>query len=157
MLECFVKKYPLIILKLFNTALDEGCVIPEWCITMITPIFKKGSKDNPSNYRGIFLLSCIGKLFMTLLNNRLMDFVEKAGILSNNQLGFFPGNRTSDVHIILHNLIQKHCHKNNSKIYSCFIDFSRAFDTIPRNILLQKLLNYNIKGNFFNTIRNICE
>ena len=88
---------------------------------------------------------------MTLLNNCL----EKTGILSKTQLGFIPNNRTSDAHIILHNLIQKHCHKNNSKIYSCFIDFSRAFDTIPRDILLQKLLNYNIKGNFFNTIRNI--
>ena len=155
MIDCLVKKHPLVILKYFNTILDENCAIPEWCKAMITPIFKKGSKENPSNYRGISLLSCIGKLFMTLLNNRLMNFVEKEGILSKNQMGFIPGNRTSDAHIILHNLIQKHCHKNNSKIYSCFIDFSKAFNTIPRNHLLQKLLNYNIKGNFFNTIRNI--
>ena len=76
-------------------------------------------------------------------------------VISQNQLGFLPGNRTADAHLIIHNLIQKRCHKNNSKIYSCFIDFSKAFDTIPRDKLLNKLLGYDIKGNFFNTIKNI--
>ena len=84
-----------------------------------------------------------------------MDFCITNNIISQNQLGFLPGNRTSDAHLIIHNLIQKICHKNKSKIYSCFIDFSKAFDTIPRDKLLKKLLNYNIKGNFFNTIKNI--
>ena len=92
---------------------------------------------------------------MALLNNRLADFCTTNNIISKNQLGFLPGNRTSDAHFIIHNLIQKLCHKNNSKIYSCFIDFSKAFDTIPRDNLLKKLLHLGIKGNFFNTIKHI--
>ena len=44
---------------------------------------------------------------------------------------------------------------HKQKIHSCFIDFSKAFDTIPRDKLLQKLLKFDIKGNFFNTIKNI--
>ena len=92
---------------------------------------------------------------MSLLNNRLMDFCIIKNIISQNQLGFLPENRTSDAHLIIRNLIQKHCHKNKSNIYSCFIDFSKAFNAIPRDKLLQKLLNYNIKGNFFNTIKYI--
>ena len=75
--------------------------------------------------------------------------------LMPHQLGFLPGNRTSDAHFIIHNLIQKVCHKSNSRIYSCFIDFSQAFDTIPRDELLNKLLGYDIKGNIFNTIKDI--
>ncbi len=76
-------------------------------------------------------------------------------ILPSALLGFVPGNRTSDAHLIIHNLVRKQCHKNGGRLYSCFIDFSKAFDTIPRDILLQKLLDYVIDGNFFNIIRNI--
>ena len=124
-------------------------------VGMITPIHKNGSNGDPSNYRGISLLSCFGKLFLSILNNRLMKFTIENNILPKCQLGFLPGNRTSDAHIRIHNLVRKYCHKNNSRIYSCFIDFSKAFDMIPREILFNKLLNNNIKGNFFNVIKNI--
>ena len=84
-----------------------------------------------------------------------MQFTTENNILPKSQLGFLPGNCTTDAHIILHNLIRKYCHKNNSRIYSCFIDFSKAFDTIPRDLLLKKLLNFNITGKFFNIIKSI--
>ena len=155
MISCLLEIYPEVILKLFNSILNHNDIIPDWLISIITPIYKKGSKADPSNYRGISLLSCFGKLFLSILNNRLMEFTIKNNILSKNQLGFLPGNRTSDAHIIIHNLVRKYCHKNGSRIYSCFIDFSKAFDTIPRDILLNKLLDYNIKGKFFNVIKNI--
>ena len=155
MLACFIHQYPKLVLKLFNTVLDTNKAPGDWSFGIINPLFKKGPKDDPSNYRGISLLSCLGKLFMSMLNNRLKDFSKKHNILSETQLGFQPGNRTSDALLITHNLIRKYCHKNNSKIYSCFIDFSKAFDTIPRDTLFQKLLAYNIKGNFYNTIKNI--
>ena len=147
--------HPKILLKLFNAILTSSEVIPEWVMGLIVPIFKKGSKSEPSNYRGITLMSCLGKLFLAILNNRLMRYAIHNKILHKSQLGFVPGNRTSDAHIIINNLIQKYCHKNNSKIFSCFVDFSKAFDTIPRDILLKKLLSHNIKGKFFNIIRNI--
>ena len=84
---------------------------------------------------------------MALLNNRLLDFCIE------NQLGFLPGNPTADAQLIIHNLIQKRCHKTNSKIYSCFIDFSNAVDTTPLGELLNKLLGYDIKGNLFNSYK----
>ena len=155
MIKCFTENYPLLTIKLFNSILKSNKTILDWTIGMITPIHKQGSKSEPNNYRGISLLSCFGKLFMALLNNRLLNYAISNKIISPNQLGFLPGNRISDAHIIIHNLIQNQCHKNNSRIYSCFIDFSKAFDTIPRDKLLHKLLKYDIKGNFFNTIKNI--
>ena len=155
MISCLLEIYPEVILKLFNSILNHNDIIPDWLISIIAPIYKKGSKADPSNYRGISLLSCFGKLFLSILNNRLMEFTIKNNILSKNQLGFLPGNRTSHAHIIIHNLVRKYCHKNGSRIYSCFIDFSKAFDTIPGDILLNKLLDYNIKGKFFNVIKNI--
>ena len=155
MIIFFVNIYPLITIKLFNNILHNNKGIPDWTVGMITTIHKKGSKSDPDNYRGISLLSCFGKLFTTLLNNRLLNYALTNKIISPNQLGFLPGNRTSDAHFIIHNLIQKLCHKKSSMIYSCFIDFSKAFDTIPRDKLLNKLLQCDIKGDFFNTIKNI--
>ena len=155
MLACLVEKYPSLIIKLFNSILSNNKMIPSWSIGMITPIHKKGSKNDPENYRGISLLSCFGKLFTTLLYNRLLTFATKNNIISNNQLGFLPNNRTSDAHLIIHNTIQKHCHKNKGNIYSCFIDFSKAFDTIPRDTLLKKLLKYGINGKFFNILKHM--
>ena len=107
------------------------------------------------NYRGISLISCVFKLFSAVLNNRLMNFCKMKNILSEEQLGFIPGNRTSDAHLILHNLIQDYCHKKGEKLFSCFIDFSKAFDSIPRDILLRKLLACGITGKFFNILKNV--
>ena len=155
MIQCTLECHPGILLLLFNSILKSSEIIPEWVIGMIVPIHKKGSKTDPMNYRGITLMSCLGKLFISVLNNRLMQFATKKKILSDSQLGFLAGNRTSDAHIIANNIIKKYCHKNNRKIFGCFVDFSKAFDTIPRDILFKKLLNHGINGRFFNIIKTI--
>ena len=101
MLRCLTDSYPQLTLKLFNDILTSNLAIPDWTVAMIAPIHKKGSKQDPDNYRGISLLSCLGKLFMALLNNRLLKFALDNRIISSNQLGFLPGNRTSDAHLII--------------------------------------------------------
>ena len=88
------------------------------------------------------------------MNNRLRVFTKNQNLLSASQLGFVAGNRTSDAHIIIHNLVKKICHRDNSKIYSCFVDFKKAFDSIPRDLLLKKLIKFGITGKFFNIIRH---
>ena len=155
MLRCLTETYPRIILKLFNLILSNNEISPEWVVGAIVPLHKKGSISDPSNYRGITLMSSLAKLFLTVLNNRLMKFTIDNDILSVSQIGFLPGNRTSDAHIIINNLIKKYCHKEGKKIYSCFVDFAKAFDTIPRDMLFKKIFNYGIKGKFFNIIKNI--
>ena len=155
MIMCLVETYPNIVIKLFNSILRDNEIIPEWVVGAIVPLHKKGSKSEPSNYRGITLMSCLAKLFLTILNNRLMQFTIDNNILSASQLGFLPGNRTSDAHIIINNLVRKYCHKEGKRIYSCFVDFAKAFDTIPRDILFKKLSKCGIRGRFFNIIKNI--
>ena len=122
---------------------------------MILPIHKKGSKMNPENYRGISLLSSLGKFFTAILNRRLLTFAIENKILSNAQLGFLPGNRTSDALLILYNLIDYYCHENKKHIFGCFVDFQKAFDKVPRFTLFQKLLNYNINGKLYNCLVNL--
>ena len=53
------------------------------------------------------------------------------------------------------NLINKYCHKKNTKLYGCFVDFSKAFDSLPRDILFKKLVDIGITGKFYQIIQAI--
>ena len=154
MIRPLVEMYPQLIIRSFNDIIvEEKALCKDWLHSLITAIHKKGPKDDPGNYRGISLMSCLGKLFLTIINNRLIKYCLENGLLSVAQLGFVAGNRTSDPHIILQNLIQKYCHKKNQKIFGCFVDFSKAFDTVPRDILLRKLQEKGIDGRILEIIR----
>ena len=155
MVLSLLQTHPEIILRLFNTILSDSTQVTSWNTAIINPIHKKGSKSDPSNYRGISLLSCFNKFFTAILNKRLMKFCLDNNILSKEQMGFIPGNRTSDAFIVLYNLINDYCHLNNKYIYGCFVDFQRAFDSVPRHKLFEKLINYNVTGKFYESIKNL--
>ena len=76
-------------------------------------------------------------------------------ILSPVQLGFVTKNRRSDAHTIMHSLVKQKCHTEKSKLYSCFVDFNEAFDSVPRDFLLEKLLNIETSGKFFSILWHI--
>ena len=79
--------------KLFNKIFDNGCYPSDWLsgeiIPYIIPLYKnKGDDTNPKNYRPITLLSCIGKLFTSILNDRLNKYSEEVNLILKNQAGF---------------------------------------------------------------------
>ena len=152
MISCLLEAKPDIIVNLFNNILRNLVIIHRWNTSMISPIHKKCSKSNPDNYIGISLLSSFSKFFCAILNERLLNYGTKKQILSEGQLGFVSRNRSSDALFILHNLIDYYCHKNKKYLFGCFVDFSKAFDTIPRRNLFQKLLDYNINGKFYDCL-----
>ena len=155
MLKCIKEYNPRLLLKVLNYTLLNNVTAYEWFISIIAPIHKKGSKMDPDNYRGISLISCLYKLLTAILNKRLVVFCKENSILSPRQLGFVSGNRTSDAHFVLNNLIKDYCHNKGERLYSCFVDFSKAFDCIPRDILFEKLRSKGITGKVFNLIKNI--
>ena len=155
MIKCLIETYPIILVKLFNNILRTNVKIKEWETSIIIPIHKSGTKTDPSNYRGISVMSCLGKLFTSILNLRLKKYENEKNILCDEQLGFREGNRTSDALITLYSLIRQYCHKNGRKIYSCFVDFKKAFDSIPRDLLLEKLLKLGVNGKFFNAVKSM--
>ena len=62
----------------------------------ITALHKSENKDDPSNYGGIYVSGCLGKVFCSILNTRLLNFSNKHKILHRFQIGFLPGQRTSE-------------------------------------------------------------
>ena len=157
MLTPLVKLYPKLLLKAFNNILSkQENLSKDWLHSLISAIHKKGAKDDPDNYRGISLMSCLGKLFLTIINNRLTSFCMEKGLISSSKLGFLKSNRTSDPHIISNNLINKYCHKRKgSRLYGCFVDFSKAFDCVPRILLIKKLQEKGIDGRILEIIKTL--
>ena len=149
MLSCLLEVRPDILCKLFNALLKNPTTIEKWNVSMISPVYKTGSKIDPDNYRAISLMSCFSKFFFSILNQRLTKFAIDQKIFSKSQLGFLAGCRTSDALLIVHNLIDFYCKKKNQYIYGCFVDFKKAFDSVPRHLIFQKLLNHNITGKFY--------
>ena len=106
----------LALVKLFNKILQTGNFPRIWSLSYISSIYKSGDPTDCSNYRGISLTSCLGKLFTSLLQRRLYDFLESHNLLSCNQGGFREKYRTSDHVFILKTLLNK-CVLNKKKEY----------------------------------------
>ena len=143
------------IVNLFNLVLKTGVVPSNWCVGIIIPLFKnKGSVNNVDNYRGITLLSVIGKLFTSSLNERLSKFVDNTSARGEEQVGFRAGYSTLYHIFVLHTLIGFYLN-NKRRLYCCFIDYSKAFDLIDRVTLWRKLIDTGIKGNVLRVIYNL--
>jgi hypothetical protein len=144
-----------IYVKLFNIVLSTGVIPSDWTLGLIKPLYKnKGSKDDPDNYRGITILSCLGKLFTAVINKRLDKFLTDIEYIGPEQAGFRKGFSTTDHIFTLHGLIDLYC-KKGKRIYCCFVDFKKAFDSVDRTELWKKVLKSNIKGKIFNVIYNM--
>ena len=141
--------------KVFNKVLITGVYPKLWAKGYIVPIFKCGSKDDPSNYRGITIGSCLGKLFGKILNTRLENFLNSRNIISAEQIGFCKGKRTSDHHFVLKTLIDKYTQQNSKKLYTCFIDLKKAFDTVDHNGLFYKLRKIGVSNIFYNVSKSM--
>ena len=84
-----------------------------------------------------------------------MSFLEKRDILCKEQIGFIKGNRTTDHMFILKNLIDRHTHKGATPLYTCFVDFRRAFDTVWHDGLFYKLRKIGISDKYYQTIKSM--
>ena len=145
-----------VLTNLFNICLSTGMVPTIWSKAIISPIPKSSTADPrvPLNYRGISLLPVISKLYTAGLSNRISNYFEKEHTFSNEQNGFRPNRSCLDHIYTLHNAAR--IRQNQKKdTFLTFIDFSKAFDYVQKEYLLHKLLNYNINGNVYNSIKAI--
>ena len=143
--------------KLFNLILNTGIVPEAWSKGTILPIYKnKGDVKDPDNYRGITILSCFGKLFTAVLNQRLNNYLESTGILIEEQAGFRKHYSTANHIFSLKMLIDFYLYKKK-RLYCAFIDYRKAFDSVNRVALWRKLLDNNIDGKIFKVIFNIYD
>ena len=98
---------------------------------MIKPLFKSSSENDPSNYRGISICSCLSKLFSRILYNRFDKYIGDNNILVDNQIGFRKSFRPSDHVYTLRSMVDK-SFRNKTYLYTCFVDLRKAFPSKQR-------------------------
>ena len=116
MIKCTNKEGIILLTKLFNTILSCGYFPKDWNYGLLRLIHKDGDTDDENNYRAITLNSCLGKLFCTILNQRLYTLLEQENIFCKEQAGFRKNYRTTDQIFLLKNIIKKYIYP---KISTC--------------------------------------
>lgn len=105
--------------QIIQHCLSVGCLPDTWNQGLIRPIFKQGDlfKFEPNNYRGMCVNSNPGKIFCSIINTRLQNFLKTYKIWEKSQIGFQPKHRTSDHIYTLHTITDKHVHLNKTNIF----------------------------------------
>ncbi|XP_061458411.1 uncharacterized protein LOC133373121 [Rhineura floridana] len=138
------------------TNINSSMVIPQgWGAAIIIPIYKKGSRLNPANYRPISLLNIISKLYTTYLYRKLLDWVNQTDLLAPEQAGFRVGRSSSDHVLVLQHLITKYSKTNGHALYTAFVDLRAAFDSISRSRLWLKMQNLGIDRHLLTLIQGL--
>ena len=125
----------LILLTILNTVFQTSSYPVCWATSKLIMLFKKGPRLVCGNYRGISVIDALAKLFDYLLNNRLCAWIQP----DREQAGAQPG-RGCIEHIVTLRLLFDYCkRKKDQKLFVAFIDFSKAYDRVPRKYLLELL------------------
>ena len=138
---------------LFNLSLHTGIVPNDWKLANVTPIFKKGCKSQPGNYRPISLTSVVCKLMESIIRDKLVNFLETNDIIKDSQHGF--RNKRSCVSNLLDFYNDVFLMYDNSRAVDViYLDFQKAFDKVPHKRLINKVKAHGITGDLSNWIEN---
>jgi hypothetical protein len=138
---------------IFQQSIDTGDLPDDWRKANISPIYKKGAKTDPANYRPISLTSVCCKLLEHIIDSQLMRHLDKLNILSDAQHAFRKSRSTeSQLILTVHDLAKNldDCSTTDLAI----LDFSKAFDVVPHQRLLVKLDHYGVRGTTKRWIEN---
>jgi hypothetical protein len=124
---------------LFNLILRNNCYPTKWKLSTIRPIFKKGSPSEITNYRPIALINNFSKLFEYLFYDLTINHV--SSVLSPCQHDFVGG-RSTETNLVIISQFLYEALDNHSQVDVVYTDFSKAFDMIDHNLLLNKLESF---------------
>lgn len=127
--------------ELCNRAWSAETIPEQWGRSVLIPIPKKGDLNQCSNYRTISLINHTGKVLLMVLLNRLKHHLDS--YIAEEQAGFRKDRSTVQQILILRLLAEK-AKRSGKKIYNCFIDFQKAFDTIKHKIIWAVLKSYGV-------------
>ena len=137
---------------LFNkTILDEKLPV-SWKEAEVKPIFKKGCKATPGNYRPVSLTSIVCKLFEKFVRDALDKHLTSNNLLSPDQFGFCKGRSCTSQLLVT---LQEWMSSLDSKVPvdAIYLDFRKAFDTVPHKRLINKLYGYGVRGHLLQWIK----
>ena len=123
---------------IFNHAITSGTFPAQFLEAVVFFLFKKGDRSTPGNYRSIVLENPVLKVLSSALTKRINDFAEQNNLFPLWQFDYCKNRSTIGAASLLHDVIHERL-KCKKRTYVCFIDFSKCFDSIRRDILFTKL------------------
>jgi hypothetical protein len=128
-----------------RTSLRDGNVPVDWRTANVTPVFKKGARTDPGNYRPVSLTSVSCRLMEGIVKDQIVKHLEKNGLIKKSQHGFMAGRScTSNLLAFLEKVTT--ALDNSDPVDVIYLDFAKAFDTVPHERLKKKLKAHGISG-----------
>ena len=141
-----------ILAELFNKCLKESCLPDYWKVSSVLPVFKNvGERSTAKTYLPVQLLSVVSKVFEKLVNNRIVDHLEKCGLFSDFQYGFRSSRSTANLLTVASDRIARAFNRSGAT-RAVALDISKAFDRVWHAGLLHKLKSYGISGQIFGLV-----
>lgn len=144
-IKCVKKIIASELTQCINLCLKQGIFPDSLKIAKIIPIYKSGSRSDPSNYRPISVLPVMSKIIEKILYNRLESFLKSNNFFYQKQYGFRPQSNTLSATIDLITKIKNKIDRKQLTL-GIFIDLKKAFDTVSPKLLIQKLSDIGVKG-----------
>lgn len=135
-----------LLLKIFNDIMQTEKMPTEWGDSTTSMLYKKGDPSDPINYRPIALLNHILKLFTMIIQKRLIEWADEKNKIPEAQGGFRAGRGCDDQIFCLNSAIQLNLSKKKNRVYALFVDFARAFPSVPHDKLWTKLMQLGVSG-----------
>ena len=129
-----------------------GEVPQQWKDAIIMILNKKKDRTECGNFGGISLVAHAGKILLKIIARRLSEYCERVGILSEEQSGFRPNHSTTDMMFVIRRL-QELARKKQILLYVCFIDLTKAYDSVDRTLLWTVLARFGVQQIMISVIR----
>lgn len=131
--------------KLFNFSMKNGVVPLEWREAGVVPLFKKGKKSEPENYRPVSLTSLICKIMESILKDNILAHLDKHSLINDSQHGFSKGRSCLTNLLVFMEEVTCSLDEGNP-VDVIYLDFAKAFDKVPYRRLFSKLRSHGIGG-----------
>ncbi len=138
---------------LFNKSIQTGEIPEDWRKANVTPIFKKGTKGDPGNYRPVSLTNVLCKLLESIIKDKLLHHLMANNLIKDTQHGFMPGRSCATNLTEFMDKVTRSVDEDKS-VDIIYLDFAKASDKVPRQRLLDKLRAKKIDAKTVNWIEN---
>jgi len=143
--------FPLSIL--YSKSLSSGVLPTDWKLAYVTPLHKKGPRNLVSNYRPVSLTSTVVKIMESIIKDNILQHILDNNLVSPFQYGFLPGRSCSTQLLNIMDHFTKALDKGNC-VDVIYLDFQKAFDSVPHKRLLCKLATFGVQGKLLKWIEN---
>ena len=130
---------------IYSKSLESNCLPGDWTLGTIVPIFKKGNRQLPKNYRPVSLTAIPCKILESIVKDEVMEHLTTGGYLSKEQHGF-RAKRSCSTHLLEVINEWSQIIESGDPIDALYLYFQKAFDSVPHMRLLSKLERYGVSG-----------